>query len=166
MLYEPLLKRVGHHAMWVKNKPEIRPPLTNGKKGKIPDSLIAGKGSGGIEWFIVELKSPQDSLFNKNGGFGSVANAGLRQLAEYLIYSEQKQGAIRDALEIRQFATPQGIFVIGKEEETRDNENLQELKSFWNNSLHNIQIVSFSTLLRNAENLYARQNKPLIRGKT
>lgn len=162
ILFEPLLERVGHHAMWFKNKPEIRPPLTNGKKGKIPDSLIAGKGSGGIEWFIVELKSPQDSLFNKSGGFSTVANSGLSQLAQYLIYSTEKQSSIRDALEIKQFKTPRGIFVIGKEDETENNETLQELKAFWNGNLHNIQIVSYSTLLRNAKHLYSRQNKPLI----
>jgi hypothetical protein len=162
ILFEPLLERVGHHAMWFKNKPEIRPTLTNGKPGKIPDSLIAGKGSGGIEWFIVELKSPQDKLFNENGGFSSVANSGLAQLAQYLVYSNEKQGSIRDALEIKQFKTPQGIFVIGNEMETENNEKLQELKAFWNNSLHNILIVSYSKLLRNAKNLYAKQNNPLI----
>lgn len=162
IFFEPLLERVGHHAMWFKNKPEIRPPLTNGKKGKIPDSLIAGKGSGGIEWFIVELKSPQDKLFNKNGAFSSVANSGLAQLAQYLTYSNEKQGSIRDALEIKEFKTPNGIFVIGNEHETEHNELLQELKSFWNNNLHSIQIVSYSKLLRNAKHFYARQNKPLI----
>ena len=144
---------VGHHGMWFKNKPQIRPTLTNGKPGKIPDGLIAGKGSRGIEWFIVELKSPQDKLFNKSGGFSSVANLGLAQLAQYLVYSNEKQGFIRDALEIKQFKTPQGIFVIGNEIETENNEKFKELKAFWNANLHNIKIVSYSMLLRNAKNL-------------
>lgn len=159
MLFEPLLKGVGHHAMWFKNKPEIRPTLTNGKPGKIPDSLIAGKGSGGIEWFIVELKSPQEKLFNEKGGFSSVANSGLAQLAQYLVYSNEKQGSIRDALEIKEFKTPHGIFVIGNEKETEINEKLRGLKAFWNNSLHSLKIVSYSQILRNANYLYSQQNK-------
>jgi hypothetical protein len=76
IVFEPLLDRVGHHAMWSKNKPHIRPKLTNGKNGKIPDLLLAGKGSGGIEWFFVELKSPKEKLF-RGKVFSPTANSGL-----------------------------------------------------------------------------------------
>lgn len=154
ILFEPLLKRVGHHAMWFANKPQILPPLTNGKSGKIPDCLIAGKGSGGVEWFIIELKSPQDKLFTSKCCFSSVANSGLNQLAQYVIHSNEKQGGIRDMLEIPDFKNPQGIFVIGKEEETINNQNMQSLKSFWNHTMHDIEIVSYSKLLSNARKIY------------
>ncbi|MCK4946195.1 MAG: DUF4263 domain-containing protein [Alphaproteobacteria bacterium] len=160
IVFEPLLDRVGHHAMWSKNKPQIRPKLTNGKNGKIPDLLIAGKGSGGIEWFFVELKSPKEKLFTKNKTFGHIANAGLNQLAEYIIYGTEKQGSIRDALEIKDFKNPKGIFIIGNEDETKDNEDLQQLKSFWNDQLHSIKIVSYSQILRNAQKLMLSKIKP------
>ncbi len=159
IIFEPILERVGHHAMWFKNKPEIRPTLTNGKPGQIPDCLIAGKGSGGIEWFIVELKSPQDKLFHHDGYFSSVANKGLNQLVRYMIYANEKQGSIRDALEIKDFKTPQGIFVIGRQDETDRSEILQQLKSFWTSHLKNIQIVSYSRLVYAATHVFERQAK-------
>lgn len=159
IIFEPVLERVGHHAMWFKNKPEIRPTLTNGKPGQIPDCLIAGKGSGGIEWFIVELKSPQANLFHPGGYFSSEANKGLNQLARYMAYANEKQGAIRDALEIRDFKTPQGIFVIGRQDETDQNEILEQLKSFWRSQLSNIQIVSYSRLVHAATEVFHRKTR-------
>lgn len=156
IIFEPILDRVGHHAMWFKNKPEIRPTLTNGKPGKIPDCLLAGKGSGGTEWFIVELKSPQARLFHSGGYFSPDANKGLNQLASYLSYANEKQGAIRDALEIREFRSPRGIFVIGKRAETTENEHLRELKAFWLASMSNIQIVSYSRLMEAAKVVLSR----------
>ena len=157
IIFEPVLERVGHHAMWFKNKPEIRPPLTNGKRGQIPDCLIAGKGSGGIEWFIVELKSPQAKLFHQGGYFSAEANKGLNQLARYMVYSNEKQGSIRDALEIRDFRTPRGIFVIGRQDETDANEGLEQLKAFWRSQLPNIQIVSYSRLVYAATEVFHRK---------
>jgi hypothetical protein len=129
ILFEPLMERVGHHGMWYVSKPQIRPPLTNGKRGKIPDFLLAGRGSGGLEWFIVELKSPADTLFKRNRKeFSQQANAGLNQLAQYCIYGKKCQGAIRDALEIREFENPKGILLIGTDNETADDPDLAELK--------------------------------------
>jgi hypothetical protein len=145
---------VGHHGMWFSNKPQIRPPLTNGKKGKIPDLLLAGKGSGGFAWFLVELKSPLTTLFNGSGNaFSKSANEGLNQLASYLHYAIEKQGAIRDALEIPDFTTPRGILIIGRESETFDDEVKGELKAFWNQILSTIQIVSYDRVLKLAEKL-------------
>lgn len=160
IIFEPVLEHVGHHAMWFKNKPEIRPTLTNGKPGKIPDCLLAGKGSGGTEWFIVELKSPQARLFHSGGYFSPEANKGLNQLASYLSYAHEKQGAIRDALEIRKFRSPRGIFVIGKSAETLENEHLRELKSFWRACMKNIQIISYSRLVEAAEEVFHRGKAP------
>lgn len=157
IIFEPILERVGHHAMWFKNKPEIRPTLTNGKPGQIPDCLIAGKGSGGIEWFIVELKSPQDRLFHRDGYFSTVANKGLNQLARYLSYANEKQGSIRDALEIREFSNPKGIFVIGNQSETEANDQLAKMKSFWASCLQNIQLVSYSRLVSAATEVLLRK---------
>lgn len=161
IIFEPILERVGHHAMWFKNKPHIRPTLTNGKRGKIPDCLIAGKGSGGTEWFIVELKSPKAKLFHAGGYFSSEANKGLNQLAAYLAYAGEKQGSIRDALEITDFVNPRGIFVIGEQDETESNPQLAQLKSFWRSNIPNIQIVSYSRLKYAAEEVLLRTRKKL-----
>jgi hypothetical protein len=145
-----LLPNTGHHGTWYTAKPQICPPLTNGTKGKIPDFLVAGKSSNGLEWFIVELKSPQEKLFNSTGDcFSTVANQGLNQLARYLKYSIEHQSTLRDAYGIRDFRTPKGILVLGNEEETICKER-EELKSFWNSSLQNIQIVSYSRILHRA----------------
>lgn len=138
--------------MWACNKPHIRPRLANGKPGKIPDFLLAGRGSGGKAWFIVELKSPADKLFNKDStAFSTCANKALNQLASYLQYATEKQGSIRDALEIAEFTSPQGILVIGREDETIHNEIKQQMKSFWNKNFKNIQIVSYDRILMTAQ---------------
>ena len=97
-------------------------------------------------WFLVELKSPQDRLFNKER-FSSKANEGLNQLASYLSYANEKQGFLRDALEIPEFRTPKGILVIGRGNETEQNENSRELKAFWNDNLKNIEIISYDKIL-------------------
>jgi hypothetical protein len=152
-LMRDIMLEVGHHAMWCSNKPQIRPPLTNGKTGKIPDFLLAGRGSGGMKWFIIELKAPSDKLFNQNcTAFSRTANVGLNQLASYLHYAVEKQGAIRDALEIPDFRTPTGILVIGREDETLHDDIKQGAKSFWNDNLSNVDIISYDRILRTAEN--------------
>jgi hypothetical protein len=153
LLFEPLMERVGHHGVWFTNKPQIRPPLTNGKSGEIPDLLLAGRGSGGVEWFLVELKSPADTLFSKRSRtFSTAANKGLNQLAEYLIYATKFQGSIREALEIREFANPRGILIIGTEEETSNDQELEQLKDFWCNKLQGAMIISsYTRILKRAQ---------------
>jgi hypothetical protein len=150
-LLRDIMPNVGHHGLWFCTKPQIRPPLPNGKKGKIPDLLLAGRGSGGMAWFIVELKGPTDNLFNEDcTAFTRIANKGLNQLAAYLHFAEEKQAHIRDALEIHDFRSPEGILIIGREEETNSNEVKRDMKFFWNNELSSIHIVSFDLILRSA----------------
>lgn len=151
-LMRDIMPKVGHHAMWYCSKPQIRPPLTNGKTGKIPDFLLAGRGSGGMSWFIVELKPPNKQLFNKNyASFSTYTNYGLNQLAAYLHYANEKQGSIRDSLEIPDFRTPNGILIIGREEETLNDEVKMDTKAFWNDNLKNIEIISYDRIIKKAE---------------
>lgn len=143
---------VGHHGMWFHDKPQIRPPLTNGEQGKIPDFLLAGRGSGGLKWFIIELKAPSAKLFNKNcTAFSDTANKGLNQLGCYLRYANEAQGGIRDLLEIKDFGTPSGILVIGREDETLRDEVRHQMKTFWNRNLGNIEIISYDKILKTAQ---------------
>lgn len=142
------IKQTGHHGLWVSSKPQIRPTLTNGKKGKIPDFLLAGKGSDGLHWYIIELKSPSDCVFNAKGtAFSTKTNEGLTQLAMYLHYAKRCQTSIRDSLEIRDFENPKGILVIGKEDETLESEEKLNLKNFWNGCFIDIEIISYSRII-------------------
>lgn len=146
-----LMDNTGHYGTWYVSKPQICPPLINGKKGKIPDFLLAGENSYGLHWYVVELKSPNDLLFDRNGeAFSLQANKGLNQLARYQRYAEQHQGTLRDTLEIKDFVTPQGILLIGNEKETRGQDSKEQLKSFWNEALIDIEIMSYSRLLHRA----------------
>jgi hypothetical protein len=146
------MPKVGHHGMWYCNKPQIRPPLPNGKQGKIPDMLLAGRGSDGMAWFVVELKSPSAKIFNQHGNaFSPAANQGLNQLAAYLHYANEKQASIRESLEIPHFRTPAGILIIGREQETIDDEVKEELKAFWNRTLDTIKIISYDNIVRASE---------------
>jgi hypothetical protein len=45
----------GHHMSWVFSKEQIRPP-SGPIGGLIPDYLLAGANSFGVEWFVLELK--------------------------------------------------------------------------------------------------------------
>lgn len=156
-----LMNNTGHHGTWYTSKPQICPPLINGRKGKIPDFLIAGANSDGIQWFVVELKSPKDKLFNEKGDcFSSIANKGLNQLAGYLKFCTEHQNTLRDTYGIQDFTTPNGILVIGNEEETRLKEK-QDLKAFWNNSLPKIKIISYSRILNLAQEILHFRNRDL-----
>lgn len=160
-----LMRGTGHHGTWYASKPYICPPLTNGRKGKIPDFLIAGRSSIGLEWFVIELKSPQENLFNRKGDcFSVVANQGLNQLARYLNYCTQYQSTVRDAYGLKDFRTPKGILLLGNEEETFSEEK-EELKSFWNSSLQNIEIISYSRILHNAQAVIDHRKKYLKKQK-
>lgn len=150
-LLEFIMPNTGHHGTYYANKPQIQPPLANGKKGKIPDFLIAGKNSDGLQWFFVELKTPSAKLFNEAGDMLSTdANKGICQLLRYLHYANEKQGFIRDALEIPDFRSPKGLIVIGKEDEFYDNSK-NDLKFYLNSVLKNVEIISYSRILREYE---------------
>ncbi|MGL4321815.1 MAG: Shedu anti-phage system protein SduA domain-containing protein, partial [Paracoccaceae bacterium] len=138
----------GHHMSWVFPKPEIR-ASTPGRPGLIPDYLMAGASSDGVEWFALELKGPNESAFCKSAGhvrLSSMTNKGVCQLLSYLDCLARDQAYHRDGslIGIRQ---PRGILLIGTEEEMED-PDIQVFKQAWNRENHRLQIRSYHALLR------------------
>lgn len=155
-----LMEKITRSGTWYVSKPQICPPLIDGKKGKIPDFLLAGEDSYGLHWYLIELKSPTDLLFSRTGeAFSPAANKGLNQLARYQRYAEKHQGGLRDMLGIKDFVTPRGVLVIGNELETIDNKEKEQMKAFWNESIIDIDIMSYSRLLRSAEEVVREKKK-------
>jgi hypothetical protein len=62
-----VMTSTGHHQSWVFPKEEIRPPSERIGGGLIPDYLLAGAGSFGVDWFVLELKGPDKRAFTKTG---------------------------------------------------------------------------------------------------
>lgn len=141
------LSHTGHHGFWSRSKPQIRPPLINGKKGHIPDFLLCGSSSNGTEWFAIELKGPQAKLFNNKGtAFSPDANEGIVQLVDYVDYINRNISTIRTTLEIPNLNPVKGILLIGKHDETFEDEVKQELKAAFNRTMKGIDLVSYSRI--------------------
>ena len=96
----------GHHMSWVFPKQQIRPP-TDPVGGLIPDYLMAGANSGGVDWFVLELKGANKRAFVKTGkrvSLSADANRGICQLLHYIDLSSRDQAYLRDGLELAGFA--------------------------------------------------------------
>jgi hypothetical protein len=142
------LYSTGHHGTFVFPKRHIRP--ASDFSGLIPDYLMAGVNSGGTEWFVVELKAPNTLAFRKRGKsicLSSEANRGVCQLLNYLDAASRSQGYLRDELKLSDFREPSGILVIGRAEESED-EQVRAFKGAWNRNFPNLQIRSYDALLR------------------
>lgn len=142
----------GHHGTWVIPQQEIRPPLTLTQKGLKPDYLVGGKGSDGYRWFVVELKGANHNIFVEKKGslqFSAVVNRGICQLMSYIDYCSSAQGYIRDSLKLNGFREPEGILIVGREEELSCSSLKQDMKAAWNRITSNrIQIRTYDALLR------------------
>ena len=92
----------GHHMSWIFPKAEIR-PATGPGGGLIPDYLMAGANSGGVSWFVLELKGADKNAFVKKGNriyLSSDANKGVCQLLNYLDWTARDQAYLRDSHEL------------------------------------------------------------------
>lgn len=136
----------GHHHAWVIPKKTIKTKIYPKDKGQIPDFLMAGKDSDGINWFLVELKGADTKIFSETNGkryFSSQMNQGINQLIDYLNICDEDQAYLRDRHKLEGFSNPNGILIIGREKELESNEGKQKLKKFWNSSLNRINIRTF-----------------------
>jgi hypothetical protein len=139
----------GHHMSWVFPKEQIR-PASGPTGGLIPDYLMAGASSSGVEWFVLELKGADKRAFTTSGNRVSLstdANRGICQLLNYIDLSSRDQAYLRDGLELSGFREPRGILLIGTDEET-DDPKVQNFKNAWNRINSKVQIRSYSGLLR------------------
>lgn len=142
----------GHHMTWLFPKAQIR-PSSGQVGGLIPDYLVAGKNSDGIQWFVLELKGADKQAFSQSGrrvSLTSDANKGICQLLNYIDHSSRDQAYLRDGLGLSGFREPKGILLIGTEQETECHQ-VRDFKGAWNRLNPNIQIRSYNRLLRTLE---------------
>jgi hypothetical protein len=114
---------------------------------------MAGAGSYGVRWFVLELKGADKHAFKKTGKLVSLsanANNGVCQLLNYMDSSSRDQAYLRDGLELTGFREPQGILLIGTDDET-DDPQVRDFKSAWNRTNPKVQIRSYNGLLRQVE---------------
>jgi hypothetical protein len=138
----------GHHMSWIFPKEQIRPSFGS-VGGLIPDYLVAGADSGGVHWFVLEPKGVDKRAFTKIGkrvSLSADANKGVCQLLNYIDLSSRDQTYLRDGLELTGFREPQGMLLIGTEDETHDLQ-VRNFKSAWNRLNSKVQIRSYSGLL-------------------
>lgn len=148
--------RTGHDGLWVYPRQEILPRIKSTKsKGLIPDFIVGGQNSDGHTWFVIELKGANEKIFcvdsNNSIGLSQVANKGICQLMEYTDACCKIQSHLRDHFRMRDFCTPQGILIIGTEDEFKD-ERKQKLKRALNQNFNkNFTVRTYDWLLRNFE---------------
>ncbi|KJH71686.1 hypothetical protein UH38_11575 [Aliterella atlantica CENA595] len=145
----------GHHRSWIIPQARIKPSgFTNGP-GLRPDYLFAGENSDGVTWWVVDLKSPKDTLYKENGDGRIVETDKLRnaisQVDDYITYCTKHQGSIRNTLELTSFSSPYGIIIMGREAELKRDLRKQERKAQFNRRTHTIQIRTFDAFVREVE---------------
>jgi hypothetical protein len=131
---------------WVFPKEQIRPPTRRVGGGLIPDYLLAGARSGGIDWFVLELKGPDKRAFSKTRQSVSLsgdANKGICQLLHYIDIADRDQAYFRDTLKLHSFRHPKGILLIGTDKETEDDPLVREFKNAWNRLNSIVEIRSY-----------------------
>lgn len=144
-----VMPSTGHHQSWVFPKEEIRPPSERIGGGLIPDYLLAGAGSFGVEWFVLELKGPDKRGFTKTSNSVSLsgeANKGICQLLNYIEVSARDQAYFKDTLKLLSFREPRGILLIGTDAERADDPLIRDFKSAWNRINSNVKIRSITLL--------------------
>lgn len=147
--------RTGHHETWIIKQPIIKPSGFVNGSGQVPDYLFAGDNSDGVTWWVVDLKSPRDSLYkkDKNGRVVETAQlaSGISQIKEYINFCTKNQGYIRDVLGLTSFTSPYGVLIIGRESELKQDLRKQAYKAQFNHDTQNIQIRTFDSFLRKIE---------------
>lgn len=66
----------GHHGAYAFKEFELPPNF-------VADYLLVGKSSGGYQFIFVELESPEGSITNADGTFGTTIRKGLRQIEDW-----------------------------------------------------------------------------------
>lgn len=149
------LYRTAHHGFAVYSKQEIIPYIKEQNKGLIPDFIIGGENSDGWQWWVIEIKSPKDSIFIDRGSlhFSDIANKGICQLLEYVSVSDKIQGHLRDHFGFKDFNNPKGILLIGTEDDFKDKRKQNIKKAFNDLMSKRFEIKTFSWLVREIETI-------------
>ena len=147
----------GHDANWIISQAEIKPSGFANGSGLIPDYLLASKNSAGTTWWVIELKSPGDSLYKENKDKRIVQTDKLRnaisQIDEYINYCTDNLAYFRDkkGLGLESFTAPYGLIIIGREKELQKDTRKQERKRLYNRRTHDIQIRTYDAFVREIE---------------
>ena len=139
----------GHHMSWIFPKPPMRPSVGDAG-GLVPDYLLAGANSFGVQYYILELKGSDKSAFVREGKRISLslhANRGVCQLLNYLDFGSRDQAYLRDTHAFKQFREPTGVLLIGRDDE-EDDPQVRDFKSAWNRFNPRLLIRSYDALLR------------------
>jgi len=150
--------QTGHHASWIIPKQMIRARLSDTSPGLIPDYLIAGANSDGVTWWVMEVKGPGARIF---GGTDSVttlsteANRGVLQLLTYIDVCGENQAYLRDQAGLKGLREPKGLLLIGTDNELTDIRK-RKLRAAWNRINPSLQIRTYSTLIRELEEMLKR----------
>ena len=142
----------GHHMSWLFPKAGIRTSSIT-VSGLIPDYIAAGANSDGLAWFVVELKGADKNAFKKSGkrvALTSEASNGVCQLLNYIDVVSRDQAYLRDGSGLVGLREPKGILLIGTEAESND-PDVRNFKRAWNQHCPQLQIRSYSALLRRLE---------------
>lgn len=159
--------QTGHHGSYVFSKQQILPRIQGVSKGLIPDFIVGGENSDGIQWWIVELKGASENIFveesNSNIKFSQTANSAVFQLLRYIDTCSEIQSQLRDTFKMTSFREPNGLIIMGTEDEFKGNANKQKMKAAWNR-LHpkKLEIRTYDWLLRNFIENDQTFNFPLI----
>jgi hypothetical protein len=103
----------GNHMSWIFPKKKIRSASFDPTGGLIPDYLLAEANSGGVEWFMLELKGADKRAFAKSGKrvwLSADANKGVCQLLNYIDWASRDQAYLRDSLGLTGFREPKGVY--------------------------------------------------------
>lgn len=143
----------GHDGLWVHSKQEILPRVKKENiKGLIPDFILGGENSNGHQWFVIELKGANESIFTNEKSsiqLTATANKGLCQLLEYTDACNEIQSHLRDHFRMHNFREPRGILLMGTEHEFKEKRK-QRLKRALNYNFNKgIEIRTYNWLLRN-----------------
>lgn len=146
-------KSVGHSGgYWILDKQHLKPTVGI-DRGLIPDFIIGSDNSDGFKWTMIELKSPTTNIFSNNSSkrpiFSKNTNLGIVQLLEYIDCGERLQAMYRDEYKLTNFRKPNGILIIGRENELIESQTRQRVKSAFNELNNNsLQIRTYDWLLR------------------
>ena len=141
----------GNHHSWIIPKRTIKTKFSSQEKGMIPDYIIGGQSTSGIEWFLLELKGADTKWFVETQGemyFSNIINKGIHQIIEYLHYCDKNQVKFRDEYKLKDFTSPKAILIAGRRDEFENNPRKKDLKKMWDNLLgKRVNLITYDTFL-------------------
>lgn len=144
----------GNHGFDIRSEQEIIPHIKNNNRGQIPDFIIGGENSDGWQWWVIELKGPNDKFFCEKEPyhFSYIANCGICQLLSYISMSNKIQSHLRDQFRMKDFSNPKGILIIGREDELKANPQKQNIRAAFNAQMSKqFEIRTYDWFLRELE---------------